>query len=98
MNPQEFWNSTMYEICVYMDAIRNKDECKLKDLHYLASLFRVAIVAAFDKDGRVKVPTFEEVMSGNIDEPKKSNVYHGWEESKAYMKAIQEVRTNESNN
>ena len=81
----------MYEISVYMEGIRNKEECKFKDLHYLASLVRVAIVSAFDKDGRVKVPTYEELVSGNTSE--RSNIYHGWEESKAYMKAIQEVRT-----
>ena len=81
----------MYEISVYMEGIRNKEECKFKDLHYLASLVRVAIVSAFDKDGRVKVPTYEELVIGNTSE--RSNIYHGWEESKAYMKAIQEVRT-----
>ena len=81
----------MYEISVYMEGIRNKEECKFKDLHYLASLVRVAIVSAFDKDGRVKVPTYGELVSGNTSE--RSNIYHGWEESKAYMKAIQEVRT-----
>lgn len=96
MRPQDFWDSTMYEISVYMEGIRNKEECKFKDLHYLASLIRVAIVAAFDRDGRVQVPTYEEIMSRNSAE--KSNIYHGWEESKAYMKAIWEVRTNESNN
>ncbi len=81
----------MHEICVYMEAIRNKEECKFKDLHYLASLIRVAIVSAFDKDGRVKVPTYEELISGSMESHERSNVYHGWEDSKAYMKAVMEV-------
>lgn len=96
MKPQEFWNSTMYEICVYMEAIRNKEECKFKDLHYLASLVRVAVVSALDPNGRVKVPTYEEVVETQNGHSERSNVYHGWEDSKAYMKAIQEVRFNDN--
>lgn len=92
MRPDEFWNSTMYEICVYMEAMRNKEECKFKDLHYLASLVRVAVVSALDPNGRVQVPTFEEVMNDKTGSPEKSNVYHGWEDSKAYMYAVQEHR------
>lgn len=95
MRPDEFWNSTMYEICVFIESMRNKEECKFKDLHYLASLIRVAVVSALDPDGRVKVPTYEEVVDNN-DKAEKSNVYHGWEDSKAYMKAIQEVRSNDN--
>lgn len=87
MKPADFWNSTMYEIRVYIEAIRNKEECKFKDLHYLASLIRLAVVSAFDKD--VKVPAFEDVMNGGTGTAEKTNIYHGWEDSKAYMKAVQ---------
>ncbi|MCQ2464384.1 MAG: hypothetical protein MJ095_02230 [Oscillospiraceae bacterium] len=81
----------MHELCVYIEAIRNKEECKFKDLHYLASLVRVAVVSAFNRE--VEVPSYESLMKwdGKIDEVK-SNVHHGWEDSKAYMKAIQNHR------
>lgn len=77
----------MHEICVYMDGIRNKEECKFKDLHYLASLIRVAVVSAFNNE--VKIPTYESLMIWNGKIIEKSNIHHGWEDSKAYMKAIQ---------
>lgn len=93
MRPDEFWNSTMYEICVYMETMRNKEECKFKDLHYLASLVRVAVASALDPNGRVQVPSYEEMFERGSGIAEKSNVYHGWEDSKAYMKAIQEVRS-----
>lgn len=88
MTPDQFWNSTMYEIGVYMDGIRSKEECKFNDLHYFASLVRVAVVAAFNKE--VKVPSFNELTENKIEEV--SNVHYGWEDSKAYMKAIQAHR------
>lgn len=95
MKPEEFWKSTLREICVYIEAMRNKDECKFRDLHYLASLVRVAVVSAFDQTGNVKVPSYDEIIQ-NSGEPR-SNVFTGWEDSKAFMNAVMEVRTGNDN-
>ena len=89
MKSEDFWNSTMHEICVYMEIVRNKEECRLRDLHYLAALIRIAVVSAFNPD--VKILSYDELISGRTSE-EKSNIYTGWEDSKAYMKALQEVR------
>lgn len=90
MTPEQFWNSTMEEICVYMECVRNKEECKFSDLHYLASLVREAVVSAFNS--QVKVPTWKDVISGSTGNAEKSNIHNGWEDSKAYMMAIRDHR------
>lgn len=87
MDPERFWNSTLYEIRIYIEEIRNKEQCKYRDLHYLASLVREAVVSAHNP--RVKVPSYDEIVSGGTEKPGKSNVHSGWQESKAFMKAIQ---------
>lgn len=96
MKPEEFWNSTIREITVFIEQMRNKEECKFKDLHYLASLVRIAVVSAFDQTRSVKVPTYDELISKG-QELERSNVYNGWEDSKAYMNAVMEVRTRNDN-
>lgn len=97
MNPEQFWNSTMYELCVYVEAVRNKEECKFKDMHYLAALVRVAVVSAFNSE--VTIPAYEDIMSGaGRTSAEKTNIYYGWEDSKAYMIAIQDQRRRDNDN
>lgn len=90
MTPEQFWNSTVCEINAYIEGIGNKEECRLKDLHYLASLVQVAVIAAFNPKA-AKLPSYEEVQN-KIKAEKRSNVRSGWEESKAFMKAVQAKR------
>lgn len=87
MTPESFWESTMDEISVYIECIRDKERCKFNDLHYLASLIRLAVNTS------EKIPTWEELVNNkNGINAEASNVYNGWEDSKAYMMAIQAHR------
>ena len=71
--------------------MRNRDECRLKDLHYSASLIRIAVVSAFNNE--VKMPAYEDVMQNNTA-AESSNVVHGWEDSKAFMNAVMKEANN----
>lgn len=94
MTPEQFWNSTMNEMLIYLEKMRSREECRFRDMHYLASLIRIAVVSAFNSN--VTMPSFDDVV-GHEDSPTASNTHTGWEDSKAFMKALQNRRSKNDN-
>ena len=94
MTPEQFWNSTMNEMLIYLEKMRSREECRFRDMHYLASLIRIAVVSAFNSN--VTMPSFDDVV-GHEDTPAASNTHKGWEDSKAFMKALQNRRSKNDN-
>ena len=60
MTPEQFWNSTMNEMLIYL------------------------------------VPSYDDIV-GREDSPAASNTHTGWEDSKAFMKALQNRRSKNDN-
>lgn len=94
MTPEQFWNSTMNEMLIYLEKMKSREECRFRDMHYLASLIRIAVVSAFNSD--VSMPSFDDII-GREDPPAASNTHTGWEDSKAFMKALQNRRSKNDN-
>ena len=94
MTPEQFWNSTMNEMLIYLEKMKSREECRFRDMHYLASLIRIAVVSAFNSD--VSIPSFDDII-GHEDSPATSNTHTGWEDSKAFMKALQNRRSKNDN-
>lgn len=94
MTPEQFWNSTMNEMLIYLEKMKSREECRFRDMHYLASLIRIAVVSAFNSD--VSMPSFDDII-GREDPSTASNTHTGWEDSKAFMKALQNRRSKNDN-
>lgn len=94
MTPEQFWNSTMNEMLIYLEKMKSREECRFRDMHYLASLIRIAVVSAFNSN--VSMPSYDDIV-GREDSPAASNTHTGWEDSKAFMKALQNRRSKNDN-